>query len=76
MYVTLTGKVMRLLDRAPLTSPRRNNEQPLALSRHFKLQLSNGLPERFAATTRLLLGEESGKESEEKKKRSGQSSRP
>lgn len=76
LYVTLTGKVMRSLDRAPLTSPRRNNEQPLALSCHFKPRLSNGLPERLAAPTRLLLGKESGKKSEGKKAKIGQSSRP
>lgn len=68
LYVILTGKVMRSLDRAPLTSPRRNNEQPLALSCHFKPRLSNGLPERLAAPTMLPHGEELSKKSTEKRK--------
>lgn len=68
LYVILTEKVICSLDRVPLTSPRRNNEQPLALSCHFKPRLPNGLPERLTAPTRLPHGEELGKESKEKRK--------
>lgn len=45
---------MRLLDRAPLTSPWRNNEQPLTTSYHFKPRPSNGLLEKLAVYSASL----------------------